>query len=134
MKNTFGETTSKIRYFLGNYHVKHIPQMYILNLNHKYLTTPHSYVAAAMLLRCSCRAAATLLPLPPLLCRHCHCCAASAATVLPRCYRCAAAAAALLLPLYCRQAAATATATTLLPLPLPLPSCCHYHYLHCEIG
>ncbi len=110
----------KIRYFLRNYHVKHIPQMHILNFNHKYLITPHSHVATIML-PC-CHRAALLLPSQPVCCRCCH----HAATLLPpHCrHRYAVAAAALPPPPLCyHQAAATATATTP-PPPLPLLSSC----------
>ncbi len=97
----------KIRYFLGNYQVKHIPQMHILNFNHKYFTKPHSHVTAAVL---PC-------------CRHC-CHAATTAAMLPRCCYHAANAATLSLPPRCR--CRHHVAAKLPPPPLP-PRCPHRH-------
>jgi hypothetical protein len=94
--------------------VQHIPQIHILNFNHKYLITPHSHDATIML-PC-CRHAALMRPPPPLYCRR-H-------PKLPRCCRHTAATATLLPPPRC--CLCCHIATKLLSLPLP-PHRCHCH-------
>jgi hypothetical protein len=108
----------KIRYFLENYHVQHILQIYISNFNHEYLTKHHSHIAAIMLPCCRCAA----LP------RHQRRCAAAAATMLPCCCR-HTAATATLLPLLLRCHLHCCVAAKLPPLPLH-PRCCHRR-CHC---